>query len=395
MTINYDSDSTKLNVGLISIHPAPYRDAVLTSIYKRENLKIQVLTMFKKDIGHTYWNIEKEEYPNIYLGKSFKFRGRHFHFKLLTSIHKRKFHVIVIPGYFHPTSLIAIIYCILIRKPFIYTADSITRIADSKHKNLIRDSIVGFILNHAAAFWIPGNASKQFLISKGVEPDRIYEGCYCLDANKIITQVLKERTNRDSLRKQLGIRPDDFVYLMVGNMIPSREHTLLIEMFKQVESNNEKVFLILLGEGSEVEAVKAAIKKHACQNVRIVAPVSYDNLPKWYAASNAYIHSGSEPYSTAVEFAAKAALPIITTELVGASFDYVHHNKSGYLVKYGNNDDFTNKMLYLSLNPKLALKMGQNALNIAQKRTSEWSAEQFEDAVKYVNNSLIKYVCDK
>jgi len=52
-------------------------------------------------------------------------------------------------------------------------------------------------------------------------------------------------------------------------------------------------------------------------------------------------------------------------------------------------------MLYLSLNPKLALKMGQNALNIAQKRTSEWSAEQFEDAVKYVNNSLIKYVCDK
>ncbi|MEI7994212.1 MAG: glycosyltransferase, partial [Methylococcaceae bacterium] len=171
--------------------------------------------------------------------------------------------------------------------------------------------------------------------------------------------------------------------------------TLLIEMFKQVESNNEKVFLILLGEGSEVEAVKAAIKKHACQNVRIVAPVSYDNLPKWYAASNAYIHSGSEPYSTAVEFAAKAALPIITTELVGASFDYVHHNKSGYLVKYGNNDDFTNKMLYLSLNPKLALKMGQNALNIAQKRTSEWSAEQFEDAVKYVNNSLIKYVCDK
>ena len=380
MICNYFETSHKQNVGLISIHPAPYLDITFATIYRNNNLNLQIWKMFKKDIGHAYWNLENEEYPTIYLGKCFQFRGSYFHLRFFTSIPKNLFDVLVIPGYFHLTSLIAIIYCIIKHKPFIYTAETISSLMCFKANNLIRDTFTNRIINHAAAFWIPGNATKQFLISKGVDPVKIFEGCYCLDTYSIVTQTLKTKALRNDFRKRLGIAPDDFVFLMVGNMIPNRQHTKLINALKIVESTNKKAFLILLGEGSEQESIHAMVKKLDCFNVRIVAPVAYDQLPQWYTASDAYVHSGYKPYFTASEYAAKLGLPIITTDVVGASFDYVHHELSGYLLKYSDNNELSDTMLNLSLNPDLALMMGQAALNFALKRSSEWAAEQFEAA---------------
>lgn len=390
MTCNYYETSHKQNVGLISIHPAPYRDITFATINRKNNHNLQILTMFQKDDGHAYWNLEKAEYPTIYLGKGFQFRGSYFHFRFFTLITKNSFDVLVIPGYFHLTSLIAIIYCIIKHKPFIYTADTVSSLMCFKANNLIRDILTNWIINHAAAFWIPGNATKQFLISKGVDPVKIFEGCYCLDTDSIVTQTLKTKALRNDFRKRLGIAPDDFVFLMVGNMIPNRQHTKLINAFKIVESTNKKAFLILLGEGSEQESIHAMVKKLDCFNVRIAAPVAYDQLPQWYTSSDAYVHSGYEPYSTALEFAAKSGLPIITTDVVGAAFDYVHHELSGYLLQYADNKELSDTMLNLSLNPDLALKMGQAALNIALKRTPEWAAEQFEAAVNHARKYLYK-----
>ena len=237
MSCHPDKALPRLNIGLISIHPAPYRDATLTAIYQRNNLNLQVWTMFQKDDGHAYWNFEKGEYPNIYLGKGFQFKGSYFHLNFFTSINKSLFDVLVVPGYSHLTSLATIIYCIIKHKPFIFTADTVSFPVALKRKNPIRDIIGNFltklVVKHAAAFWVPGNASKQFWISQGVDPVKIFEGCYCLDNNLIINQTLETKALRDDLRKSLGISPDDFVFLMAGNTIPNRQQTKLVEAFKK------------------------------------------------------------------------------------------------------------------------------------------------------------------
>ncbi|HAW09322.1 MAG TPA: hypothetical protein DCW42_09225 [Bacteroidetes bacterium] len=383
MTNNSIGKNNLPSVAFISIHPAPYRNATLSKIHQRNNFKLQVWTMFQEDAGHSYWDLEQEDYPTINLGRSFGIKGCYFHADIIISLIRESFDVLLVPGYSHLSTLAALVYCKIIGKPFIYSADTVPSLGDRQLKNPIRDSITNWIINNASAFWVPGKASKLFFLEKGVNPSKIFEGCYCLDSNQIISSNIDARSSRNDLRESVGIPSNSFMYLMVGNMIANRQHRRLVSSFKNVESNNKNAFLVLLGNGPERANIEAEIKKHDCSNIRLVDSVNYNHLANWYAASDAYVHSGNEPYSTALEYAAKAGLPIITTAGVGASLDYVSQNTSGYILKSGDNDIFSKTMLNLSLNPVLALMMGRNAQEAALKRDPEFAATQFEKAVTY------------
>ena len=62
---------TRPRVGIISIHPAPYRNGTFAALQTRGVVDVTVITLFDLDPGHGYWDLEESTYPNTNLGKCY------------------------------------------------------------------------------------------------------------------------------------------------------------------------------------------------------------------------------------------------------------------------------------------------------------------------------------
>lgn len=366
----------------MSIHPAPYRDPVLAMVHRRGLIKLQVFTMFERDSGHLNWNLEEPPYPNVFLGKSVRVRDyMHWHPRILPYLWRGKFDAILVPGYSHITSQLAILFSLITHTPMIYSADSVL-FASSKHFGGIwRERLLKFVLGHAGAVWVPGQASRRWVSTFGVKPQRVFEGAYTLDYQAIRNQMSDANDLRNSVRNDLGIDRKQFVFLMVATMIPNRCHQLLIKAFAQVNASEPGTHLILIGAGPERANIDIICAEVGCLNISIIDSVPFDDLPRWYAACDAYIHSGNEPYSTAVAYAAIAGRPVIVSDLVGAGLDYVVDQETGYVVSDSSPEGFARPMFELARNPDLARRMGERIRPVAMRRSVQWAACQLEMAV--------------
>lgn len=374
------------HVGVLSIHPAPYRDTTFFSIYNRGKVNINVITLFNLDIGHSFWNLDKISYPNMLLTKYWGFPNKPcFHPQVFQLLKKHRYDVIIIPGYYHLTCWYAVIYCLLTSTPFILTLDTILNdnrdLVGSIRKVLVT-RVLHRLLHTASAFWVPGKASRQYLCAQRIESNFIFEGCYNLDYTSISSQLLLQKDKGLRWREALRIDEDGFVFLMVANVTPNRRHDLLIESFSRVAAVYPNSYLLLAGQGTGNKTLMDLCNERMITNVIPIGPVAFGELPALFNMADVYVHSGCEPYSTAVAYAAIAGLPVVTTPRVGAGQDYVIEHETGFLVDSIDVTGFSDRMLLLAQDKETTKHFGQSIRKLACRFSSKWAANQFESAVE-------------
>ena len=369
-------------VGILSHHPAPYRDSTYSTLVKRGVIDVLVLNIFQQDRGHSYWNLHQPTYPNINLNASQRIlKYCLLHHMTFQYLRRNRFDVVVIPGYRNAPCVSSLIYCWLTRTPFIFSCDSIAGSQLRYGLAYLRNSLSQRILDRASAFWVPGEASRQHLCSQGFKNEHIFEGCYTLDYIFIRDEVERNKKHRSRTRRDLSINENGFVFLMVANVLSNRRHDLLLESFSQVVVACPNSYLLLVGKGADQKTIMHLSNGRQIRNVRTVGPAAFAELAPLFTASDAYVHSGSEPYSTAVQYAAIAGLPIVTTPNVGAAKDYVIDVETGYIAPSEDVSGFAERMLLLARDPKMAQSYGSKARELASKFTAEWAADQLEEAV--------------
>lgn len=379
--MNSKESNNRLRVGILSTHAAPYRDVTFAALQRRGVVDITVISLLDSSPEHSFWDLKESNYPHITLKKCCaKFRTYWFHPQVLSVLRKERFDVIVIPGYEYACWLV-IIYCQITKTPFIFSSDTIRDRPASRIRRFLASRVLSFIRGSSGAFWVPGEGSRQYLCNKGIKNDRIFEGCYNLDFATITDQLELFKKERFETRKRLSINDDGFVFMMVANVIAKRRHDLLLESFSRVVIAYPNSYLVLVGKGTEEETIMRLSKDRRIENVRAVGPVPFASLGPLFTMSDAYVHSGGEAYSTAVEYAAIAGLPVITTPSVGAAKDYVIDGETGYIVSSEDVSLFAEKMLLLARDRETSERFGRRSRELASKFTAEWAADQLEKAV--------------
>jgi glycosyltransferase involved in cell wall biosynthesis len=247
-------------------------------------------------------------------------------------------------------------------------------------KALVRDLGVRAILRRAAAVLVPGAASRRYMMWYGVRPDIIFEGYYTFDAAVIKEEVDRQRMNRGGIRERMEIPEEAFVYLMVANLTPRRQHLGLLEAFRRREVSQNS-YLILVGSGSEEGKLREFCARHGLNNVRFLGNVGFDELPTYYAASDAYVHTGQEPYSTALMYGAIAGLPVISSVEVGGVEDLTIGEVTPFLVNRNDCQALVDILLKVRADRALGERVGNELQRLSIARSVEWAAEQFERAV--------------
>jgi glycosyltransferase involved in cell wall biosynthesis len=372
-------------VALLTIHPAPYRDPALTLVHQRRRVDLNVYLLSIATSRHPYWQQERVVYPHEVLRPELRASGA---FHLDPSIWRKLkgYDVVCITGHQYHTLKLALLRCLASGTPYVWIADSMLEESPAPwRKSLQRrayQALVRFIVGHMGSAWVPGQATREYLVRYGGASSRIFEGSYCLDVDTLIQQAQSLEPQRQAIRRELNLAHDQIMFLFVGRLVSQRGIPILLEAWRRLTVGYPEVALFIVGQGPERSRAEQFVRAHGLTQVRFFDPVAFEVLPEYYVACDAYVQpSISEPYSLSTAQAAIFARPIVVTDRVGAGADYLVEGKTGYLAQAGDVDSLLEAVKHLVAERWRMGDMGRQAQKIAVQRTPLWAAEQFEQAV--------------
>ena len=161
-------------------------------------------------------------------------------------------------------------------------------------------------------------------------------------------------------RKQLGIAPNDFVCLFVGQHIWQKNVRLTIEALEKVKDTSFKMYFVGNGYAAE-EMKKMVTEKGLDSQVTFVGTVTEREVIKqYYAAADLFLFpSLYDTDGLVVKEAAALQTPSVMVETATAA-SIITDNENGFLIPNDVNA-FANRLRELIHNPELVHRVGIQA----------------------------------
>lgn len=164
-------------------------------------------------------------------------------------------------------------------------------------------------------------------------------------------------SDRDGLRRRLGLDPQRLYVTIVARFHPVKDHATLLTAFRTVAATRADVDLLLVGDGQLRDALEAQVAASGLVGrVRMVGVQS--NVPEWLNASDVFtLSSVSEAASITLLEAMACGLPAVVTA-VGGNPELVREGRDGLLVPRGDAVAFASALLKLLAEPDTRAAMG-------------------------------------
>ncbi len=174
-------------------------------------------------------------------------------------------------------------------------------------------------------------------------------------------------------------RRDQFIITPGATRITERKGIrYLIEAVGLLVSKYPHIFLRVMGEGDEKEALLELVKKKQLEQcVQFVGRIPREETVPYYQEASLFVlPSFNEGMSNAMLEALAVGLPIIATE-TGGTAELVTDGVNGFVVAMKNAPDLAEKIEKIMLDEKLAQRMGHASRAIAEKQSWQEVAGQY------------------
>ncbi len=340
-----------MKIAYISSHPAPYRDAFLGALVRVGSFQTDVYSLYSGDDGHDFWDLESPPYENKVIANKNGGGPLRILFRLLKLVIKGGYDYICWPGFMPSCLILCMLMQILLGRKYVIVADTV----EQRKIGRISSWVKRLLVRKAAFLFVPGKKSLEFFSREfGIDHSKICCGAYSLDGKHLEEKIFLYRKDKGSIRKAYGISEGDKVFLMVANMIKTRNYPTTSKAFLDATKGRSDVKFILVGRGPDLPQMQDLAARES--SLIVLPGVSFDEMLKLYAISDVYVHGGTEPASTALVIGAIAHLPLISSPAVGCFADVVIDGVSGYGV-----NDF------------MSIDQWEKAFKRALRGMSEWS----------------------
>ena len=200
-----------------------------------------------------------------------------------------------------------------------------------------------------------GETVRQALIAnEGIAPARtsvIYNG--------IDLAAFDARTvDRASVRREIGVGPDDFVIAQVARLDYLKDHATAVRTIARVAEQNRQARLVIVGEGPLRGEIEQQIAR-ACGTEIVRMLGLRRDVGRILAAADAFLlTSVSEGIPLTVIEAMAAGLPVVSTA-VGGVPEVIVDGETGLLAPAGDDQDLAQALLILSADGGLRTRMGE------------------------------------
>lgn len=151
-----------------------------------------------------------------------------------------------------------------------------------------------------------------------------------------------------------------------GSFVPKKNQIFLVEIMKVLAEKGIKASLTLLGNGPEIEKVKAKAAEYGLSD-KINFAGNVDSVESYLKDANLYIHSAYyEPFGLVLLEAMASGLPVISLDGKG-NRDLIKDSDNGYFIEQQNAELFADKIVSLMKDRSRYDSMSRNAVEFSQK----------------------------
>ena len=292
---------------LLTEIPAPYRIPLFNALADRVDLRVLFLQQRHPDRPYDLHREELRFDWQVLPGRTFTVCGHWLSVNAGVGRRLRNTDAVLLGGWNQPAFWEAIVRCRALGMPAILWTES-TRM-DWRSGRL--DVVKQLLLRGPRAFIVPGSAARDYLLRLGVPAERIHVAPNAVDPHVFGT------TTR--------AREEDVVRLLaVGRLAREKGLDVLLDA-----AHDFPVEIVLAGSGPEKEHLRSL----AGQNVTFLDNVARDDLAQVYADADVLVMpSRSEPWGMALNEAALAGLPLVSTTAAGAAWELIEDGVNGFRV---------------------------------------------------------------
>jgi glycosyltransferase involved in cell wall biosynthesis len=188
----------------------------------------------------------------------------------------------------------------------------------------------------------------------------------------ITTNFIEKIFDNNFLYKKKKIQKNKkLTYLFAAKFRKRKGPDLLlrsINLLKKNKTFTSNVKFVFVGEGYMKKELKEYTKQKDLKNVSFLPFQNQKRLKKIYQKSDIFVMpSREEPWGLALNEAMASENVIISSNLVGSSFDLVKNGMNGYKFKNGDYKDLANKMLKVYHQKKRLTQFKLNSKRIISK----------------------------
>ncbi len=203
------------------------------------------------------------------------------------------------------------------------------------------------------------------IVPTGIEVERFYK-------------ENNEQEEVNEIRKELGVKKDDFVLLFVGRLAAEKNVTFLIDCQANLVRENPNCKLIIIGDGPDIEFFKKQARKLGiANNVIFTGKIPWDQIHKYYQIPNVFVTaSHTETQGLTVLEAMAASIPVVAYD-DDAFRDVVVHDLNGYLFK--DKKDYRKYIKKIMTDRKVYERLSRQARIQGESHSSKYYAEKILD----------------
>lgn len=242
------------------------------------------------------------------------------------------------------------------------------RTARSPLAGKLRYMLVSVLMRMAPRVFCVGTVAIQEYHKYGARKDKLVLLPYTCDVERYQTV---DPTAVERIRGELDLE-GKIVYLFSGRMTHGKGVDLLLEAFHELAKQRPDVALLLLGDGPERQEYEESIDETIRDRVHFFGHCSQADLPVYFNAADVFTFpSRYDGWGLVVNEACGAALPIISTKRVGASYDLVVEGKNGFVIPVDDAKALLERMRFFADNKERIREFGARSLDLIASLTPE------------------------
>lgn len=364
------------NLLAIDLEPAPYKVDLWNSFTTNSAWNIALIYTNAKDVsknaGHNYQELPTSDFRyKVLQGHSILATISKIG-KTIQAIVNKKINVVFISGYVNAAQLVAILTCIVLRKPFFVHSDIFNLQAPQAPlaclKRWLRNGIRAIIFRFSTGVLVCGKLGYESALLAGCPHSKVTDFPYVVDRERLLSDLppsipleLEEDANSSRLRLYFS-----------GRMIERKGLATLLEAAAQLDvigvQDAQDWIIWIAGDGPLLSHYQQLAQSLGISHrVRFLGFVQM-KLHSWLLRNTSIVvvPSLADAWGIVVDEGMQLGKPVIASTSVGSAVDRIESGKNGLLFSPGNVSQLTNHLLHLLCSDDVRYSLGESALSTSR-----------------------------
>lgn len=235
-----------------------------------------------------------------------------------------------------------------------------------------------------------GVANREFYLCNEVPRERIFPVPYFADNERFAEQAARWRPERDAIRREWGIGPDDACFLFAGKLVPKKRVLDFLAACASARERVPKIRALVVGSGEMAEEVRRFAAERALEVV-FAGFQNQTEISRAYVAADTLVLPSDygETWGLVVNEAMVHGLTAIVSDRVGCGPDLVEDGVTGRIFPFGDVEALAQVIEETAGDPDRRVEMGRQARRRVESYSAERAVEGTLEALAFVTGDRV------